>query len=820
MANDNDQNKSKPIPPISLGDAKAKKTSSILARMTKIRPNTNIVGGGWKDRLRNLSRRDAIFIATGLAILILAPLAEHFMLKPASESLLTTGFGSRQSDGASGDLYEPGTGGMAPGGEGGETITPLSARDPSSLWIIPGDMQEKPLTVPSLSSEGGLKDAVSGAARNAFSEANRFGGAPTPKPQLQATLRGLALFGSGGSSSAGTIGGGKILDAAKGAPSMSAQKPDASPRAPTGIKGMGTPNSVDRGNFESMKSRAGSAADRMNESGAVSALDKAAGSSIDAGSGYGGSSGPGSGEKDGKTSNSSVKHEKSAGESLEMMRRKMEMQKEIDFKWKKKEFKELEIPKMLITAAIDSIVKKGFLDPIGTAMAEMFQGAPEEWVCVGLKPKKDDCGIVEDRKERERGGKKDMKEADKNNRCPCGIMPAKQWDAEHGGGAGEGGGTTPGGGGGTTPGGGTGGGGAAPSGPTGKEVDRLLTQVKPATENLENNVKQGKSELGSDNLKSAHTSFKGAVTAAGGVAEQEHAGNNIVKNKQGILEQELNKIPGLVQNAKSKVEAANTSLSPFKNKINGYGAKLRANSSFWAEYQKYIYPGSKSYEEFKKNCDLKFGESIRLASAWWKINKEADGFIKAADKHIADQNRFINNVNHLSSQIKKGLAGVQKSEGVINSEKTRAESGLTSAEPLLNDPAGKEQAKGILIKVLKEFEGAGTAGGSGGAGSQQAIDESLGIVLGLKTLFGNAEERKPEADYSDAYAHKGSGTEPKGYFSIVRIAERIDKTGQAVGEIQGVLTATVDGLIQKVPNPRLQAEAELKNWVAPPADKK
>ena len=69
------------------------------------------------QRLRQIKKKDLAFILSGLSVLVLAPVAQHYALRPTEGEGLEPGFSTR-SGGAGGDgsdVFEPGLGGFAPG---------------------------------------------------------------------------------------------------------------------------------------------------------------------------------------------------------------------------------------------------------------------------------------------------------------------------------------------------------------------------------------------------------------------------------------------------------------------------------------------------------------------------------------------------------------------------------------------------------------------------------------------------------------------------------------------------------------------------------
>ncbi|MFH1619121.1 MAG: hypothetical protein ABIG11_04385 [bacterium] len=360
MDTDNDSD-DKGLPSVSAGarlGASGKRTGSFLGRLPDMRSASSSLSG-LLARLRKMSGRDLAMVGAGITVLLMAPLAEHFMMKPSSENAaLSPGFGSR-GDSAAGGVYEPGTGSFAPGETpGGEIITPLSVRDPASLIIAPGGTAMKPPAAAGTSAQqsGGLRDSMRESAKNAFSQANSTVGVPKPRKRMQSALRGLSMLGGGGGGgSSGSLSGGKMLREAAKASSKSASKSSAGPVAATDYKGAATfaPTSSDSDAFERLKSKSAKAASRMNESNAVRALDRAAAESVTPGDAEGGMGidvGGGGGKN--KSSGNSIKDSKSiSGESLEIMAARMRMQKALEWEF----FKKYDIWKQIANGAIQAV---------------------------------------------------------------------------------------------------------------------------------------------------------------------------------------------------------------------------------------------------------------------------------------------------------------------------------------------------------------------------------------------------------------------------------------------------------------------------------
>ena len=313
--------------------------------------------GSVLDRFKNLSRKDMAFVGIGLSVLVMAPVAEYMMSKPAESTLLTGGFGDRR--GGPSSLYEPGFGALSAGSSdgSGEVITPLSARDPASLIL--GSQPAAPVMPPAAAAPptSSWRDAVKDAGREAFTAASKSAGAPTVIPKMQSAFR--SLFGGGGSSgTTGTRGAnGAIIADAKSASSKAAKRSMVGPVAMAGYKGVAsnTPNSSSKGAFEKLRAQADKSAGNFSGGSAMNSLDKAAADAVQLGAGSGGSGGLGEGDATKKPSNSSTKpyeHNRS-GETLAEMAAKQRMQKALEWEF----FKKYEIPKQIINAVVGEVSK-------------------------------------------------------------------------------------------------------------------------------------------------------------------------------------------------------------------------------------------------------------------------------------------------------------------------------------------------------------------------------------------------------------------------------------------------------------------------------
>jgi hypothetical protein len=299
------------------------------------------------ERLKQFKKKDLAFILAGLGVLFMAPLAEHFMMSPenADTGAFKPGWGfqaNRFGDGSS--PYESGVNGMAPGGlagGGGDVITPLNVRDPSSLVMGPGASQQPAatsVTPPAPAKENtDWKDAIANAAAKGGQAAMEKARLPVPKTSLtNAGLRGLGVAGgsSGAKWDAPPISAANVPNKAAGSNSLGSVT-----KAP-GYMGVGSrgPKNADAKSLEELKKmaeRAGSVASRQGS--AATNLETAAGMGKGAGDGAGGA-GQGMSAKDDKGgSGNSGKDSKSLGESLAFLAAKKHQDKAIELYWKMKE---------------------------------------------------------------------------------------------------------------------------------------------------------------------------------------------------------------------------------------------------------------------------------------------------------------------------------------------------------------------------------------------------------------------------------------------------------------------------------------------------
>ncbi len=428
LYNEDENENKKGIPVLPRGGAQFKKTS-LFGRS----PMFSRATGGIMERLKNLSRKDMAFVGIGLGVLVMAPVAEFMMSKPAADNLLTPGFGGREGAAAAG-VYEPGMGANSQGSSdgSGEVITPLSSRDPASLIL--GSQPAQPVMPPVSAPSGSFRDAMKDAGRSAFSEVSKSAGIPTPIPRLSAALRSFGSFFSGGETSR-TGGGpdGRILNDSKSASSKSASHSMVGPVANSGYKGVATsiPNSSSKGAYEKLRAQADKSAGNFSGDSAIRSLDKAAADAVDIGKGAGGLGAGGDSDKTTKPSNSTNKNDHSqSGETLDQMAAKQRMQKALDWEF----FKKYEIPKMFITAGVEALtgVGKEFLTSNLKTAFGMNGSAPEAKFCwvpaggdfpnVSEAQAWKDChtyGARESSIHHHSGGDKETKTGYDTN-CPCG----------------------------------------------------------------------------------------------------------------------------------------------------------------------------------------------------------------------------------------------------------------------------------------------------------------------------------------------------------------------------------------------------------------
>jgi len=351
--------KSMPVPGLrAFPGAKDKPTDSFFSSVaSKGKPAAGIPllkgihGGTLVNRIKGLKSKDIVFIAAGLSVLLLAPIAEHMISSPEDQGgTLQQGFSAPGNGLFGGDNpYEPGMANIAPGnlpGQGTEVVTPLNVRDPASLIMSPGGEEKKP--VPQIEPpkttaqpDRGWNDALASAAKKGVSKAAAKAHLPMPNSKL-AKISGL------GSPSGGTHASLNLA-------------------APTGAGLFSSPNSQDHMARVSAIPGYNGAGRRSNAGGTGGAISGFGGRTGGGGSGGsasesmpGGISGGGSGMSGGlpwsadpsknpgnNGASGNISINITQKEDLAWLRRKMEMEKAVDLKWAKKKYDQLERKKML-----------------------------------------------------------------------------------------------------------------------------------------------------------------------------------------------------------------------------------------------------------------------------------------------------------------------------------------------------------------------------------------------------------------------------------------------------------------------------------------
>ena len=308
------------------------------------------------DRLKQFKKKDLAFILAGLGTLFMAPLAEHFMMTPeGGDGQLQQGWGKGTGSnlfGGGGTPYESGNNGIAQGGAiggGGDIITPLNVRDPSSLVLGPGAAQQPPVgsvappTAPTR-SDADMKDALAGAASRAASSASGRAPLPIPKASLgNSGLRGLGVAGGGSSSSSGALGpiaGGPGGHGGTGGGGLNLIKAGPNYRGAAGARGSGNPTGLD-----ATRKAGQNAGDAFSRNGsALSNLNEAAKEAIPTGGGsYGGQGQGGFGSNDKGPGGSGPGGSKSVGESLAFIAAKDRMLENLKLEFEKRRLKDVDL---------------------------------------------------------------------------------------------------------------------------------------------------------------------------------------------------------------------------------------------------------------------------------------------------------------------------------------------------------------------------------------------------------------------------------------------------------------------------------------------
>jgi len=409
--------------------------------------------GGIMDRLKGLSRRDLALVGVGLSVLVAAPVAEYMMSKPAdSANMLTSGFSSRESQSGSASLYEPGINALSQGSAdgAGEVITPLSARDPSSLIL--GAQSDQPPMIDYTPMSGGegaggnssssssssspdmddMRDSVRDAARNGASEAVKSAGAPTVIPRMAAGFRGLGSIASaGGTSSSGDSK--RKLSAPTKSNVSTKQSTMVNPVASAGYKGVAsTPKSGSKSGIEKLRAQGDAQGGYFSGANAIKALDNANGVKMSnihgdgPGNGFGGGSmGGGEGYKGPSNGGPHDSHKHSGKcETLACKAAEARQKKALDWEF----FWKYDVPKKIAETFIDALTK-GAADWL---VGKIFggKGGPTEYVCLAAISKdvvplckKDN--LVEVARTKDEETYKSWKTGG-GDQCPCGKPPASE----------------------------------------------------------------------------------------------------------------------------------------------------------------------------------------------------------------------------------------------------------------------------------------------------------------------------------------------------------------------------------------------------------
>ena len=336
------------------------------------------------DRLKQFKKKDLAFILAGLGTLFMAPLAEHFMMSPESgDGQLQQGWGKGTGSnlfGGGGSPYESGNNGIAQGGAiggGGDIITPLNVRDPSSLVLGPGSAQQPPAgsvapSAPPTRSDADMKDALAGAASRAASSAAGRAPLPIPKASLgNSGLRGLGVAGGGSSSSSGALGpitGGAGGAGGTGGGGLNLIRSPPNYRGSAGARGGGNPTGLD-----ATRKAGQNAGDAFSRNGsALSNLNEAAKETIPTGGGsYGGQGQGGFGSNDKGPGGSGPGGSKSVGESLAFIAAKERMMQDLQLNFEKRKLKDADL---LLYGMRNDAVKL-----MGSKLSEAMAGTVVAW---------------------------------------------------------------------------------------------------------------------------------------------------------------------------------------------------------------------------------------------------------------------------------------------------------------------------------------------------------------------------------------------------------------------------------------------------------
>ena len=393
MAEEKNENKSAALPPVSGGAPEPAKLPSFKSSLSKKgSPGKESTGGasvvptwggasavdklagapmfrgagvmaGKKSllgRLKALKTKDMAFIAAGLGVLVMAPVAE-FLISDGNDNAksMTEGFDRKGGFFAEPqDLYEAGVEGIAPGGLMGQdtdVITPLNVRDPSSLIMGPNNAEK--VETPQASVDEPKRDApkddtdwkkIIDSAKSGATEATKKVKLPRPNAKLAGALSGLkGLAGGGNTRAALQLAAPKTPGSANPSGARSSLSRTQSVPGFRGAGGRGLASGTGApfaGGYGGFGPGGTSGSDTGMPGGGINGGGN--------GTGFGAPNGEGSPTK--SPGGNNFKDNKTLGENLEFLRRKMNMEKAIDLKWAKKRYNELERKKMIEQTAIQT----------------------------------------------------------------------------------------------------------------------------------------------------------------------------------------------------------------------------------------------------------------------------------------------------------------------------------------------------------------------------------------------------------------------------------------------------------------------------------
>ncbi|MBI3507639.1 MAG: hypothetical protein HY059_22615 [Proteobacteria bacterium] len=314
-----------------------------------------------REKMSRFYDNDRIVIASGLAILLFAPIAEHFL--PISQDDLQPGFDSKEAGLESSPFAQKGSHknpGLPP--TTGEII-PLNSKDPS-FWIVtdhdavaslqPATKVSGKAPAAASGKKGDpwaeiVKDAASGGAKAAVDTA----ASPRVRAALATSLKGLATLAEGSQKSAAATSAAPANAAHLAPPARAAIKSTVDSGlvkviTPSGFRGLAKRTGIEPiagGGFLRADPNSSAVGSSRSSSQQASQTYNA----TDSPGGGGGSMLDSGGGRPGV--NPRMTDEKPKPESLAYLREKMEMQAGTKLKWDKKEWDELGRRKMLETAA-------------------------------------------------------------------------------------------------------------------------------------------------------------------------------------------------------------------------------------------------------------------------------------------------------------------------------------------------------------------------------------------------------------------------------------------------------------------------------------